>query len=63
MKAPICNCGIQMVERRNKTTSQLFYGCAKFGKGGCGETAEHEDTEFARVEDHTLLSDNELYGE
>lgn len=27
-----------MKERTNKRTGQRFYGCAKFGKGGCGET-------------------------
>lgn len=29
-----------MVERRRKTDGKRFYGCAKFGKGGCGETVE-----------------------
>jgi hypothetical protein len=29
-----------MKERTNKVTGKRFYGCAKFGKGGCGETAE-----------------------
>ena len=28
--APICVCGLQMVERRNKATGEPFYGCKKF---------------------------------
>lgn len=50
-KAPICSCGNSMVERRNKVTGQKFYGCAKFAKGGCGETADHEE------EDSTTFGD------
>lgn len=29
-KAPICICGLQMVERKNKATGEVFYGCTKF---------------------------------
>lgn len=39
-----------MVERTNKQTGQKFYGCAKFGRGGCNETEqfkpEERDTSF-----------------
>lgn len=45
-KAPICSCGIQMVERRNKATGQTFLGCKNFGKGGCGETSSTSDTDY-----------------
>lgn len=45
-KAPVCSCGIQMVERRNKATGQTFFGCAKFGRGGCGETASTSDSDY-----------------
>lgn len=43
MTTPLCFCLRPMVQRTNKATGQKFYGCAKFSKGGCGETAEHED--------------------
>lgn len=43
-KAPICECGEQMVERTNRQTGVKFYACADY-TGGCGETAEHEDNE------------------
>lgn len=32
-----------MVERRRKTDGKRFYGCAKFGKGGCGQTTGFGD--------------------
>lgn len=38
MTTPLCSCGIPMKEKTNKVTRQKFYGCAKFSKGGCGET-------------------------
>lgn len=43
-KAPICSCGLQMVERTNRSTGEKFYACAE-GFDGCGETASHEDSE------------------
>lgn len=50
-KAPICSCGIPMKERRNKATGKPFLGCAKFGKGGCGETA-NADGSSSKFEDN-----------
>lgn len=41
--APTCSCSLKMVKRQNKITGKSFWGCIKFGKGGCGETASHED--------------------
>ncbi len=40
-----------MKENTNKVTRQKFYGCAKFSKGGCGETASVEGTS-AEAMDH-----------
>lgn len=44
--APICSCGNQMVERRRKTDGKPFYGCAKFGRGGCTDTANTSDSDY-----------------
>lgn len=51
MKAPICSCGLSMKERRNKVTGKPFYGCAKFGRGGCGETVRHEDVDRSNADE------------
>ena len=49
-----------MLEKTNKVTRQKFYGCAKFGKGGCGETASHEDEEDSDLPSE-LYMDDEFY--
>lgn len=46
-QAPICECGNAMVLRKRKTDGKPFYGCAKFGKGGCTETANTSDADYA----------------
>lgn len=45
-KAPTCSCGISMVLRKRKT-GHKFYSCAKFGKGGCSETANTSDDDYS----------------
>lgn len=49
-KAPICpQCGVQMVERKNKATGSAFYGCKKFPH--CRETLPIDGEEDAAAVD------------
>lgn len=50
-KAPICDCGDQMVLRHRKTDGKPFYGCKNFGNGGCSETSNTEDTDHNNSND------------
>ena len=51
MNAPICSCGNAMVIRRRKSDGQEFYGCAKFGRGGCTDTANTSDADYGSSRD------------